>query len=101
MNKYLAVDIGASSGRHIVGWEEEGELRTEEVFRFPNGVTERDGHLTWDIFALLDYVKEGIRLAKEKHPEIVSLSVDKRGGGGSALLRLPGRADGAGDSPGA
>ena len=79
MNKYLAVDIGASSGRHIVGWEEEGELRTEEVFRFPNGVTERDGHLTWDIFALLDYVKEGIRLTKEKHPEIVSLSVDTWG----------------------
>ena len=29
MNRYLAVDIGASSGRHIVGWREDGELRTE------------------------------------------------------------------------
>ena len=33
MKYYLAVDIGASSGRHIVGWEENGEIRTEEVFR--------------------------------------------------------------------
>ena len=46
MNRYLAVDIGASSGRHIVGWREDGELRTEEVYRFPNGVKEEDGHLT-------------------------------------------------------
>ena len=46
MKKYLAIDIGASSGRLIVGWAEEGELRTEEVYRFPNGVKERNGHLT-------------------------------------------------------
>ncbi len=45
MKYYLAVDIGASSGRHIVGWEENGEIRTEEVFRFQNGVQESDGHL--------------------------------------------------------
>ena len=40
MKKYLAIDIGASSGRHIVGWKEDGELKTEEVYRFPNGVVE-------------------------------------------------------------
>ena len=45
MPLYLAIDIGASSGRHIVGWEENGELQTREVYRFPNGVTERDEHL--------------------------------------------------------
>ena len=32
---YLAVDLGASSGRHIAGWREDGEIRTEEVYRFP------------------------------------------------------------------
>ena len=42
---YLAVDIGASSGRHIVGWMEDGRLCTEEVYRFPNGVQRQDGHL--------------------------------------------------------
>ena len=47
MNHYLAIDIGASSGRHIVGWKENGELKTEEVYRFPNGVRTEDGHLVW------------------------------------------------------
>ena len=79
MKHYLAVDIGASSGRHIVGWMENGELKTEEVYRFPNGVTEQDGHLTWDVDALTDHVKTGIRKAREKYSDIVSLSVDTWG----------------------
>ena len=79
MKKYLAVDIGASSGRHIVGWLEEGELKTEEVYRFPNGVTELDGRLTWDIDALLFHVKAGIEEAQKRFADIVSLSVDTWG----------------------
>ncbi len=79
MRYYLAIDIGASSGRHIVGWAENGEIKTEEVYRFPNGVTEQDGHLTWDIDALLEHVKAGIAIAKEKYPRIESLSVDTWG----------------------
>ena len=79
MKHYLAIDIGASSGRHIVGRWEDGELKTEEVYRFPNGVTEKDGHLTWDIDALLGHVKRGIEIAKEKYPRIESLSVDTWG----------------------
>ncbi len=77
-NYYLAVDIGASSGRHIVGWREGGQLKTQEVYRFPNGVTEQDGHLVWDIDALLAHVKAGIEAAREKY-EITSLSVDTWG----------------------
>ena len=79
MKYYLAIDIGASSGRHIVGWKEDGDLRTKEVYRFPNGVTELDGHLTWDIDALLSHVKAGIEKARAEFPEIVSLSVDTWG----------------------
>ena len=75
----LAIDIGASSGRHIAGWLENGELKTEELYRFPNGVTELDGHLTWDVDALLAHVKKGIAVAKEKYPKIESLSVDTWG----------------------
>ena len=78
MKSFLSIDIGASSGRHIVGWREGGELRTEEVYRFPNGVAERDGHLVWDIDALLSHVKAGIRAARAKY-EIESLSVDTWG----------------------
>jgi len=76
---YLAVDIGASSGRHIVGWKEDGELKTEEVYRFPNGVKEQDGHLTWDIDALEANVKEGIRTAMEKFGDICCMSIDTWG----------------------
>ena len=75
---YLAIDIGASSGRHIVGWWEDGGLKTEEVYRFPNGVSEQDGHLVWDMDALLKHVKAGIEKAREKH-EITSLSIDTWG----------------------
>ena len=79
MKRYLAIDIGASSGRHIVGWREDGELQTEEVYRFPNGVTEKDGHLTWDIDALLSHVKAGIEKARERFGKIESLSSDTWG----------------------
>ncbi len=75
----LAVDIGASSGRHIVGWMENGEIQTKEVYRFPNGVTKLDGHLTWDIHALLHHVKAGIAEAKKQFPQIHSLSIDTWG----------------------
>ena len=78
--RYLAVDIGASSGRHIVGWEEDGALRTMEVYRFPNGVTEENGHLVWDIDSLTEHVKTGIEQALIAFPgEIASLSVDTWG----------------------
>ena len=79
MKTYLAIDIGASSGRHIAGWMENGEIRTEEIYRFPNGVTELDGHLTWDIDALLGHVKKGVEIAKSKYTGIESLSVDTWG----------------------
>ena len=79
MKRYLAIDIGASSGRHIVGWNENGKLMTEETYRFPNGVETLDGHLTWNIDSLLFHVKEGIRLSKERFGAIESLSVDTWG----------------------
>ena len=79
MKKYLAIDIGASSGRHIIGWQEDGKLKTEEVYRFPNGVTEQDGHLTWDIAALEHHVRTGIDEALRACPKIESLSVDTWG----------------------
>ncbi len=78
MKRVLAIDIGASSGRHIVGWLENGQWRTDEVYRFENGVTERDGHLCWDIDVLLDHVKKGIALVKARY-EIESLSIDTWG----------------------
>ena len=79
MKYYLAIDIGASSGRHIVGWREDGELKTKEVYRFPNGNKTVDGHLTWDIGELLAEVKSGIVAAVEQFGTIESLSIDTWG----------------------
>ncbi|MBR0257969.1 MAG: rhamnulokinase [Synergistaceae bacterium] len=79
MKHYLAVDIGASSGRHLLGWNEGGKIITKEVYRFPNGVKESGGHLTWDIEALLGHVKRGIDDALKVCPDIVSLSIDTWG----------------------
>ena len=76
MKYYLAIDIGASSGRHIVGWKENGAIHTEEVYRFPNGVKEEAEHLVWDIAALFGHVKAGIKAAFRKYPRIESLAVD-------------------------
>ncbi|MCR4677118.1 MAG: rhamnulokinase [Sphaerochaetaceae bacterium] len=74
----LAIDIGASSGRHILGWMENGTIVTKEVYRFKNGVKEQDGHLVWDINSLVDEVKRGIDAALEES-DIDTLSIDTWG----------------------
>ncbi|MCD8372509.1 MAG: rhamnulokinase [Clostridia bacterium] len=79
MKYYLAIDIGASSGRHIVGWEDGGEIKTEEVYRFKNGVSKTDGHLVWNIDGLYNSVLNGIKAAFEKYKNIVSLAIDTWG----------------------
>lgn len=79
MKYYLAIDIGASSGRHIVGWRDNGEIQTKEVFRFPNGVKRENDHLVWDIEALFSNVLLGIKEAFRQYPKIESLSVDTWG----------------------
>ena len=60
-NCHLAVDIGASSGRHIIGYLEDGKLKLREIYRFENRLTEKDGHLCWDIDGLYEHILEGIR----------------------------------------
>ena len=79
MEHYLAIDIGASSGRHIVGWRENGTIITKEVYRFPNGVKEEDGHLVWDVHKLFSNVVAGVKEAFQQYPEIKSLSIDTWG----------------------
>ncbi len=59
--RFLAVDIGASSGRTIVGTVEEGAIHLEETYRFANGMKDVGGGKHWDIAKLLEEVKNGIR----------------------------------------
>ena len=61
----LAVDIGASSGRHIVGTVQDGRIVLQEVYRFENGVRRKDGHLCWDIDTLAREVVNGLRAAHD------------------------------------
>ena len=66
MEKYfLAVDIGASSGRHILSHKEDGKIVLEEVFRFENGMTEIDCHKCWDSELLFSHIKEGMKKCAE------------------------------------
>ena len=80
MKYVLAIDIGASSGRHIVGWMENGEIRTKEVYRFPNAITDQNGHLVWDTESLVSHVKKGILEAQMAYP-VESMAVDTWGVG--------------------
>ena len=79
MRYYLAIDLGASSGRHIIAWQEDGQVKTNEVYRFPNGAIEQDGHLIWDVESLTRHVIAGIKEAFRQYPSIESLSVDTWG----------------------
>ena len=63
--RYLAVDIGASSGRHIVAYLQDGTLKMQEVYRFKNGVNERNGRLYWDVDRLFSEILAGLKKAGE------------------------------------
>lgn len=58
---YAAVDIGASSGRVIIGELQEGKLAVQEIHRFANGFMQRDGHGYWDIDHLLEQILQGLQ----------------------------------------
>ncbi len=73
---YLAVDIGASGGRHILAHRENGKIITEEMYRFSNGMEEKDGELVWDTDRLFEEILIGMKKCRElgKIPE--SMGID-------------------------
>lgn len=79
MKYALAIDIGASSGRAILGYKNDTGIVTEEVYRFPNGVQSNNSHLTWDMDTLFTHVKKGIDIALQKQPNLASVSIDTWG----------------------
>ena len=62
---YLAVDIGASSGRHMIGTVRDGRMALHEVYRFENRLVEKNGHLCWDMENLVQSVIEGLKAAHD------------------------------------
>lgn len=75
MTYHLAVDIGASSGRTILGWIDNGKLKLEEIYRFENYIKKEKGTLVWDIKHLVKEVINGIAKCREigKFPETVAV----------------------------
>lgn len=73
---YLAVDIGASSGRHILGSIENGKIELEEIYRFENGLVKKDGELCWDLPKLFSEIKNGLKKCKEIGKIPVTMGID-------------------------
>ncbi|MDO5444582.1 MAG: rhamnulokinase [Eubacteriales bacterium] len=76
---YLAVDIGASSGRHILSHIEDGKMILEEVYRFENGMIEMNGHKCWDSDGLFRSIKEGMKKCAELGKIPSSMGIDTWG----------------------
>ncbi len=76
---YLAVDIGASSGRLILGHLENGKMELEEVWRFENGMVKKDGELCWEFDRLYKEIIAGMKKCKEIGKIPVSMGVDTWG----------------------
>ncbi len=79
MTYHLAIDIGASSGRHILGHLEDGKMILEEVFRFDNSQIRKDGHDCWDHQALARSVLQGIAKCKEIGKSPATIGIDTWG----------------------
>ena len=73
---HLAIDIGASSGRHIIGQVTDGRMELTEVYRFENGLVQRDGHLCWDIDSLAESVVAGLAAAHEQGFSPTTIGID-------------------------
>ncbi|MBQ1312342.1 MAG: rhamnulokinase [Blautia sp.] len=76
---YAAVDMGASSGRLILGHMEQGKMVLEEVHRFENGMVKKDGELCWEFDRLFDEIVKGLRKCRDAGKVPVSMGVDTWG----------------------
>ncbi len=76
---YLAIDIGASSGRHILGHKDGEKIILEEVYRFDNNLIKKNGHLCWDTEALFGNILEGMKKCGELGKIPSSVAIDTWG----------------------
>ena len=77
--QYLAFDLGASSGRAILGCVRDGRLELEEIHRFKNYPYEKNGHYFWNFRALLGELETGLKKACAAVPDLTSFSIDTWG----------------------
>lgn len=92
---YFAVDLGATSGRTIVGSLEKGKISLEEITRFDNNLIQTGGHFYWDVYALYNEIIKGLRIVAQREIPISSIGIDTWGvdfvciGDDHAILRNP------------
>lgn len=76
---FFAVDLGATSGRTILGSIVDGKLEQRELTRFPNNIIQTGGHFFWDIYALYNEIIRGLKVVAEEGIEITSIGIDTWG----------------------
>ena len=92
---FFAIDLGATSGRTILGSIEGGRLQQRELTRFPNPIIQTGGHFYWDIYALYQEIIRGLRIVAKEGIEIQSIGIDTWGvdfvciGRDGGILRNP------------
>ena len=92
---FFSVDLGATSGRTIIGRINDKKFELEEVTRFPNNLIVQGGHYYWDIYALYFEIIKGLKEVARRHLDIVSIGIDSWGvdfvmiGEDNAILRNP------------
>lgn len=92
---FAAIDLGATSGRVILGATDGARLHTEEIHRFANPITEVSGHCYWDLLAIYREITEGLRLIAQRGVTLTSIGIDTWGvdfaafGRDGELLRAP------------
>lgn len=92
---FFAVDLGATSGRTIIGTLDDNRFNLEELTRFDNNLIQTCGHFYWDIYALYFEIIKGLKIAAQRQIEISSIGIDTWGvdfvfiGEDGAILRNP------------
>ena len=92
---FFAVDLGATSGRTILGSISDGKLQQRELTRFPNHIIQTGGHFYWDIYALYHEIIRGLKAAADEGIQLTSIGIDTWGvdfvlvGEDGGLLRNP------------
>ena len=94
-NFFFAVDLGATSGRTIIGTLSNGKCSLEELTRFDNNLIQTGGRFYWDIYALYDEIIKGLKIAAQRQIPVSSIGIDTWGvdfvfvGQDGAILRNP------------
>ena len=92
---FLAVDLGATSGRTILGFLQNSKIEMEELTRFKNGYIELQGHFFWDIYSLYSEILRGLKTAADRGINLTSIAIDTWGvdfvliGKDGGILRTP------------